>query len=210
MFRYASAAGSQQAWRNFRRMMGRSSWSLGGRWWLCVLAVAAVSATHSRPAPAASAPMFPIFEVHEVESGDRPTFEIALIAPPRWSNGSVRTGLLRKAAMVAASREARCFAIERAQINRDVSYVSLRSGHMTISRSESAAEWRRYWHLYRHVLDSPGIHFGLGTEPRTGNKVVEGRMVVRLCGPDAEASGDLFEVGRILSQIRSSESDGSR
>src|SRR3546814_12684579 len=105
MLRYASAAGSQQAWRNFRRMMRRSSWSLGGRWWLSVLAVAAVSATHSRPAPAASAPMFPIFEVHEVEGGDRPTFEIALIAPPRWSNGSVRTGLLRKAARSEERRE---------------------------------------------------------------------------------------------------------
>ncbi|WP_152680170.1 hypothetical protein [Sphingomonas paucimobilis] len=172
--------------------------------------LALVSAAHVDPALAKSGPQLPIFEVHEVGSGDRPSYEIAILAPTRWPDRSVRTGLLRKAAQVAAGRGARCFAIERAQLSRDVSYVPLRSGHMTISTSGSAAEWRRYWRLYRHVLDKPGVHFGLGSAPRIGSKVVEGRMIIRLCGPGIETSGDLFEVEQILSGIRTSDPAGSR
>ncbi|AKH18692.1 hypothetical protein [Sphingomonas koreensis] len=172
--------------------------------------LALVSAAHVDPAPAKSEPQLPIFEVHEVERADRPSYEIAILAPTRWPDRSVRTGLLRKAAQVAAGRGARCFAIERAQLNRNVSYVPLRSGHMTISTSGSAAEWRRYWRLYQHVLDKPGVHFGLGSAPPIGSKVVEGRMIIRLCGPGVETSGDLFEVDQILSRIRTSAPAGSR
>ena len=201
MVRFASAAdafGPRQC----------SARSTRGYWWCGVLAL--VSAAHADSAPAKSGPQLPIFEVHEVGSGDRPSYEIAILAPTRWPDRSVRTGLLRKAAQVAADRGARCFAIERAQLSRDVSYVPLRSGHMTISTSGSAAEWRRYWRVYQHILDKPGVHFGLGSAPRIGSKVVEGRMIIRLCGPGIETSGDLFEVEQILSGIRTSDPAGSR
>ncbi|WP_210359088.1 hypothetical protein [Sphingomonas beigongshangi] len=142
-------------------------------------------------------------------SGDQIEFEVAILAPPRWGDRSVRSRLLRKAAQVAAGRGAHCFVIERAHLNRDVSYVPLRSGHMTISTSGSAAEWRRYWRLYRNVLASPGIHFGLDAVPRIGNLVVEGRLMIRLCPPGAETPRDAFEVQKILSSFRASEPAGS-
>ncbi|WP_125985043.1 hypothetical protein [Sphingomonas koreensis] len=208
MVRFASAADASGTRQCFGRLLRRSVRSTRGNWWCGVLAL--VSAAHADSAPAKSGPQLPIFEVHEVGSGDRPSYEIAILAPTRWPDRSVRTGLLRKAAQVAAGRGARCFAIERAQLSRDVSYVPLRSGHMTISTSGSAAEWRRYWRLYRHVLDKPGVHFGLGSAPRIGSKVVEGRMIIRLCGPGIETSGDLFEVEQILSGIRTSDPAGSR
>lgn len=214
MLRYASAADALQAWQNLCRMLRRSSRSTrsarGSRWLGVLAIVAGVSAAHSEPAPARSEPRLPIFEIREVGGGDRPTYEIAILAPPHWPSRSVRTALLRQAAQVAVGRGARCFAIDRAQLNRDVSYVPIRSGHMTISTSASAAEWHRYWRLYRHVLESPGVHFGLGTVPRTGSKVIEGRMVIRLCEPGGAASGDLFEVNQILSGIRTSGPNGRR
>ncbi len=208
MIRFASAADAPGTRQSFGRLLRRSAPSIQGNWWCSVLAL--VSAAHVDPAPAKSEPQLPTFEVREVGSGDRPSYEIAILAPSRWPDRSVRTGLLRKAAQVAAGRGARCFAIERAQLSRDVSYVPLRSGHMTISTSGSAAEWRRYWRLYQHVLDKPGVHFGLGSAPRIGSKVVEGRMIIRLCGPGVETSGNLFEVEQILSRIRTSDPTGSR
>ena len=208
MIRFASAADAPGTRQSFGRLLRRSARSIQVNWWCGVLAL--VSAAHVDPAPAKSEPQLPTFEVREVGSGDRPSYEIAILAPTRWPDRSVRTGLLRKAAQVAAGRGARCFAIERAQLSRDVSYVPLRSGHMTISTSGSAAEWRRYWRLYRHVLDKPGVHFGLGSAPRIGSKVVEGRMIIRLCGPGVETSNDLFEVEQILSGIRTSDPAGSR
>jgi hypothetical protein len=208
MVRFASAADASGTRQCFGRLLRRSARPTRGNWWCGVLAL--VSAAHVDPTPAKSGPQLPTFEVHEVGSGDQPSYEIAILAPIRWPDRSVRTGLLRKAAQVAAGRGARCFAIERAQLSRDVSYVPLRSGHMTISTSGSAAEWRRYWRLYQHVLDKPGVHFGLGSAPRIGSKVVEGRMIIRLCGPGVETSGDLFEVEQILSGIRTSDAAGSR
>ena len=208
MVRFASAADASGTRQCFGRLLRRSARPTRGNWWCGVFAL--VSAAHVDPTPAKSGPQLPTFEVHEVGSGDQPSYEIAILAPIRWPDRSVRTGLLRKAAQVAAGRGARCFAIERAQLSRDVSYVPLRSGHMTISTSGSAAEWRRYWRLYQHVLDKPGVHFGLGSAPRIGSKVVEGRMIIRLCGPGVETSGDLFEVEQILSGIRTSDAAGSR
>ncbi|PHP20766.1 hypothetical protein CG471_04980 [Sphingobium sp. IP1] len=185
-------------------------WPVGLLWWLAALAsVTGISAGQARPSPATTDARLPVYDVREVVSGDQTAFEVAILAPPRWGDRPVRSRLLRKAAQVAAGRGAHCFAIERAQLNRNVSYVPLRSGHMTISTSGSAAEWRRYWRLYRNVLASPGIHFGLGTVSRIGNRVVEGRLLIRLCQPGAETPRDAFEVQKILSSIRASEPAGS-
>ena len=208
MVRFASAIAAPGTRQCFGRLLRRSARSTMGKWWCGILAL--VSAAHVDSAPVKSGPQLPTYEVHEVGSGDQPSYEIAILAPTGWPDRSVRTGLLRKAAQVAAGRGARCFAIERAQLRRDVSYVPLRSGYMTISTSGSAAEWRRYWRLYQHVLDKPGVHFGLRSTPRIGSKVVEGRMIIRLCGPGVETSGDLFEVEQILSGIRTSDAAGSR
>lgn len=196
--------------RNRPDMQPGHLWPVGLLWWLAALAsVTGISAGQAKPSPATSDARLPIYDVREGESGDQSAYEVAILAPPRWSDRSVRSRLLRKAAQVAAGRGAHCFAIERAQLNRDVSYVPLRSGHMTISTNGSAAEWRRYWRLYRNVLASPGIHFGIGTVPRIGNRVVEGRLMIRLCDPGVETQQNAFEVQKILSSIRDYEPAGS-
>ena len=119
-------------------------WPVGLLWWLAALAsVTGISAGQARPSPATTDARLPVYDVREVVSGDQTAFEVAILAPPRWGDRSVRSRLLRKAAQVAAGRGAHCFAIERAQLNRNVSYVPLRSGHMTISTSGSSLILRR-------------------------------------------------------------------
>ena len=78
MVRFASAADASGTRQCFGRLLRRSARSIQGNWWCGV--PPPVSAAHVAPAPAKSEPQLPTFEVREVGSGDRPSYEIAILA----------------------------------------------------------------------------------------------------------------------------------
>ncbi len=168
-------------------------------WCVCLLAAAFPIALEAKPVPAESPATLPIVEVQRLDNEQPFTYEINLLAPEAWRNGQVRLALLQKAAMIAKGQGGQCFTIERASLDRNVTYVPLRRGRMTISSSDSVREWRRYWQLYQHVLDAPGIHLGLGRHQRAGEEVVEARMKIRLCPSDMISPGKAFQIDKLLS-----------
>lgn len=136
----------------------------------------------------------------EVDPKGQHTYELRGLAPQGWSSDKVRGMLLKRAAELAAGQGESCFVLREAQMERDVAYLPLPSGHMTVKTGESSAEWQRYWRLYRQLFIGPGVRLIDEPEPNDRlTRVVEARMLVELCKQGmAGGGGTRFEVSRIL------------
>lgn len=152
-------------------------------------------------ASAAQAPQAAL-PIVEVEPKGPRTYEIRGLAPQSWSSDKVRGMLLKRAAELASEQGESCFVLREAQMERDVAFVALPSGHMTVKTGEGSAEWQRYWRLYRQLLNGPGVRLIDEPDQKDGlTRVVEARMLIDLCTKGiAIGGGTRFEVSRILAK----------
>lgn len=164
---------------------------------LRVVGLVIVIAFHPAHAESAAQDRIPTILVERSGTAAPMAFDIQLLAPRSWADTKVRQAMIERAAGIARENGASCFFLERADLDRSARYIQLRSGHMTVSVSSSTQEWQRYWDLYRHALEGPGIHWPAGTKPRTGEPIVRASASISLCGADDIEKAGAFEVERI-------------
>lgn len=164
---------------------------------LRVVGLVVVIASHPAYADLDTPDRLPTFLVERSGTTVPMTFDIQLLAPRSWPDAKVRQAMIERAAGIALENGASCFLLERADLDRTARYIPLRSGHMTVSVSSSTREWQRYWDLYSHALEGPGIHLASGPRPRSREPIVHANASIRLCSAEDAGKPETFDAKRI-------------